>query len=1200
MEGDVLLSKSFTHLHTHTEYSMLDGAARIGDLVDAAVADGMPALGITDHGNMYGVLDFYKLCKDAGINPIIGTEAYMAGESRHERPVRRGKIDDTGGDAGEGNKLYYHLTLLAETTAGYKNLLKLSSAAYLEGYYYKPRVDWELLDQYHEGLIATTGCLGGVVLQALLAGNEAEALKRAARLQEIFGKDNLFVELQDHGLKEQRATNPKLIEIANKIGAPLLATNDSHYTHRHDAEAHDALLCVQTGALLADTNRFKFETDEHYLKSASEMRYLFREVETACDATLLIAERANVELELGLPSLPEFPVPEEFTGATYDERSAKYLRDLTYKGARDRYGDQLNDEVRERIDFELKVIGDMGFSAYFLVVWDLIRYAKEANIRVGPGRGSAAGCCVAYCLGIVDLDPIRYDLLFERFLNPGRKQMPDIDMDFDDRYRGEMIKYAADRYGSDHVAQIITFSRIKARAAVRDAARVLGYAYNDGDRVAKAMPPLLMGRDTPLDACLEKTPGFEDGYIGAADLREMYANDDVARRIIDVAKGLEGLRRGDGIHAAAVVITKDPLTEYLPIQRKPDSSGDIANAPIVTQFEMHNVEELGLLKMDFLGLRNLSVIEVCLDLIEKGTGERPDIDHVPLDDEEVFAMLRKGDSIGVFQLEGRPMRALMRSLAPTSFDDIAALVALYRPGPMAANMHNDYADRKNGRKAITYEHPDLEALLGDTQGLMIYQESVMRVAQKFAGYSLEEADNLRKAAGKKVREIMAAEREKFVAGCEATGYGRELGTKLFDVIEPFADYAFNKSHSYGYGLVSYQTAWLKRHFPVEYMAALLTSVRDDKDKTAVYLSECRNIGVEVVVPDINVSLGDFTPRHDESKGPGIVFGLAAIRNVGEALVEKIVSERNENGPFEDFYDFCRRVDSTVLNKRTVESLIKAGAFDSLGHPRQGLTLVADEIIERTLERRREHDMGIATLFAAVAEDNGDAQARWEGTMVPIPEKEFDKAPRLAFEKDMLGLYISDHPLMGVERALARHTDATVTEMKELADLPGQQDSGFRAVGGVVTELKTKYTKAGQLMAQFMLEDLQSAMEVFVFPKTMAECGALLENDAIVVVRGKVDTRDDTPKITAMGITRPNLVPVKLTELRVRVPLAMMSDATVAELKAVLQEHPGEAAVLLHVGDKVIRLPEDYNVDVDRVVGELRRLLGPEAFPAPAA
>src|SRR5579883_1176067 len=619
---------------------MLDGAARVGDLVAKAAADGQPAIGITDHGNMYGVLDFYTRCRDAGINPIIGTEAYMAGESRHERPTRRGRIDDTGGDAEGGQKLYYHLTLLAETTAGYRNLMKLSSEAYLSGYFYKPRCDWELLEQHHEGLIATTGCLGGVVLQALLADDAERALKLAGRLQDIFGRDGLFVEVQDHGLAEQRRTNPELVRIAKQLGAPLVATNDSHYTHREDAISHDALLCVQTGATIDDPRRFKFEGTEHYLKTAAEMRHLFRELPEACDNTLLVAERAHVEIELGKPSLPEFPVPDRITGSTYEERALTYLRELTLDGARRRYGDPLPDEVRSRLDYELGVIGDMGFAAYFLVVWDQIRFARESGIRVGPGRGSAAGCCVAYCLGIVDLDPIRYDLLFERFLNPGRKQMPDIDMDFDERYRGEMIRYAAERYGPDHVAQIVTFSTIKARAAVRDAARVLGHPYVVGDRIAKAMPPLIMGRDTPLSACLTRTEGYEDGFAAAAELRAMYESDAEARQVIDVARGLEGLRRQDGIHAAAVVITDEPLTEYLPIQRKPDGP-DPEDAPIVTQYEMHGVEDLGLLKMDFLGLRNLSVIERTLDLVERSTGSRPDIDRIPLDDGPTFEMLRR-------------------------------------------------------------------------------------------------------------------------------------------------------------------------------------------------------------------------------------------------------------------------------------------------------------------------------------------------------------------------------------------------------------------------------------------------------------------------------------------------------------------------------------------------------------------------------
>jgi DNA polymerase-3 subunit alpha len=1184
--------RSFTHLHTHTEFSMLDGAARVGELVAAAVADGQPALGITDHGNMYGVLDFYKACRDQGVVPIIGTEAYMAGESRHERPVRRGRVDDTGGDVEGGQKLYYHLTLLAETVQGYRNLMKLSSAAYLEGYYYKPRLDWELLERHHEGLIATTGCLGGVVLQALLSGDEAEAERRAAKLQDIFGRDNLFVELQDHGLAEQQRTNPQLMEIARRLNAPLLATNDSHYTHREDAVAHDALLCVQTGALLADTNRFKFDGTEHYLKSASEMRHLFRDVPEACDNTLLIAERADVQIELGKPSLPEFPVPDRFTGDTYEARALAYLRDLTMEGARERYGDPLPSEVLERIDFELTVIGDMGFPAYFLVVWDLIRFARENGIRVGPGRGSAAGCCVAYCLRIVDLDPIRYDLLFERFLNPGRKQMPDIDMDFDERYRADVMRYASEKYGSDRVAQIITFSTIKARAAVRDAARVLGKPYIVGDKIAKAMPPLIMGRDTPLRACLIKTEGHEDGYASAGELRDMHEMDPEAKEVIDVALGLEGLRRQDGIHAAAVVISRDPLTEYLPIQRKPDAGGKPEDAPIVTQYEMHGVEELGLLKMDFLGLRNLSVIERALDRIEEATGERPDIDGVDLADEPTLEMLRRADSVGVFQLEGAAMRQTLRALAPTSFDDVAALVALYRPGPMAANMHRDYPELKNGRKELTYLHPDIEPILKDTYGLMLYQESVMRVAQKFAGYSLEEADNLRKACGKKNRALIAAEREKFVAGCATEGYGEELGTELFDIIEPFADYAINKSHSYGYGLVAYQTAWLKAHYPVEYMSALLTSVKDNKDKTAVYLAECRNMGIDVLVPDVNRSVAEFAPDKSREEGRrAIVFGLAAVRNVGEGLVERIVVERDANGPFADFFDFCERVDPIVLNKRTMESLAKGGAFDSLGHQRQGLCLVLEEIVDRTLERRREQDLGITSLFAVFEEEQADPA--WGGSKVPIPDTEFDKAQRLAFEKEMLGLYVSDHPLMGFEAALARHTDSSLSDMRE-EDVTAGDRSPVRTVGGVVTDLRRSYTKKGDLMARFVLEDLQAAMEVFVFPKTMAEYGALIENDAILVIKGRLDTREEEPKIVCMEVSRP-LLHRGEEDLHIKLPLGVLPARRVEGLKEVLSGHPGPSSVLLHVGEKVLKLPPEFNVDCrNGLVGELKRLLGQSA------
>ncbi len=1160
---------------------MLDGAARVDELVAAAVADGQTALGITDHGNMYGVLDFYRACRAQGIKPIIGTEAYMAHESRTERPSRRGRVDDSGGETDGGRKLMYHLTLLAENNTGYKNLIQVASRAFMEGYYYKPRVDWEVLADHSEGIIATTGCLGGHVLQSLLRDNYDEALAKAARFQEIFGRDNLFVELQDQGIPEQHRTNPQLIRIAREINAPLLATNDSHYTHQDDAVAHDALLCVQTGSLVSDPDRFRFSGDQHYLKSAHEMRSLFRELPDACDNTLWIAERSNVEIEFGNPQLPDFPIPVEF-----DDHDA-YLEHLTFEGARRRWGSELPDHVVDRLTFELRTIRDMGFSSYFLITWDLIRYARDREIRVGPGRGSATGCAVAYCLWITDLDPIRYDLLFERFLNPSRSSMPDIDMDFDSRHRDELIRYAAEKYGRDHVAQIVTFSQIKARAAVRDAARVLGYPYAVGDKIAKAMPPLVMGRDTPLGSCLEETEKHRDGYKAAADLREMYTTDSDVKAVVDVAKGLEGLRRQDGIHAAAVVITKEPLTDYLPIQRKPESGQAPEDAAVVTQYEMHGVEDLGLLKMDFLGLRNLDVITDTLELVRRTRGVEVDIDSVDLEDQPTYDLLSRGDSIGVFQLESGPMRALMRSLAPSSFDDVAALVGLYRPGPMAANMHNDYADRKNGRQAVTYIHPDAEEILADTYGLMVYQESVMRVAQKFAGYSLAQADNLRKACGKKIREMMQQERDGFISGCEETGYGSALGEELFDIIEQFADYAFNKSHAYGYGLIAYQIAYLKAHYPVEYMAALLTSVKSNLDKAGVYLNECRILGIEVVVPDINKARSDFNPVPEgDGGGPGqIVFGLSAVRNVGAGLVELIEAERDASGPFTDFYSFVERCDMGVLNKRTVESLIKAGSFDSLGHPRQGLLHAHEQIIDHTLARRREHDMGVMSLFGTdEAGPSFDERAE-------IADIEFDKSTSLAFEKEMLGLYVSDHPLRGYEGALRRRTDTSIAELREA------EDGMFRTVGGVVTNLNKKWTRRGDLMAVFDLEDLEGSIEVMVFPKTMTEHGHKLADDAVVLLKGRLDTREDSPKLICMEIEVFDTSSIRVSKpVRIKLPLEQVSEDAIDELKTLLGSHPGDSEVFLHLGDRhVLSLPADFNVDpAGGLVAEIRVLLGAES------
>jgi DNA polymerase-3 subunit alpha len=1181
------MAEGFVHLHNHTEYSMLDGAARVEELVLAAKADGQRAIGITDHGNLYGVIDFYEACRKHDVIPVIGLEAYMAANSRFDRPPRRGKIDDTGGDTEGGQKLYHHLTLLATSNDGYRNLRELSSMAFLEGYYYKPRVDWELLERYSQGLVATSGCLGGVVLQALLQDNYAKAVELAGRLQSIFGRENFFIEMQDHGIPEQLRTNPHLLQIAKDLNAPLLATNDLHYVHHADAEMHDALLCIGTGSLVADPNRFRFHSDQHYLKSASEMRYLFRDIPEACDNTLLIAERANVTIEFDNDALPQFPIPDEFRGATHKEGANRLLAELAYQGARDRYGDGFNDEVRERLNYELDVVANMGFSDYFLVVWDLIRHAREKGIRVGPGRGSAAGCCIAYCLRIVDLDPIHYGLIFERFLNPGRKQMPDIDMDFDERYRGDMIRYAAERYGSDHVAQIVTFSTIKARAAVRDAARVLGYPPQLGDKIAKAMPPLLMGQDLPLQACFTPMVGYESRFSEAAELRMLYETDPEVKHTVDVAKGFVDKRRQDGIHAAAVVITKEPILEYVPVQRKSGPNGSSDDAPIVTQYEATAIEKLGLLKMDFLGLRNLAIIERTLVHIRRRHGIDLDIDHVDLADVKVFDMLKLGNSIGIFQLEGDKMRQLMRRLAPTSFDDIAALVALYRPGPLSENVHNDYADRKNHRQDVSYDHEDLEEILGETYGLMIYQEDIMRVATKIAGFSMAEADDLRKACSKKIREMIQAQRKKFVDGSEREGYGRELGEAIFNKIEPFADYAFNKSHAYGYALIAYQNAWLKANYPVEYMAALLTSFRDDKDKASIYLNEARQMGITVGVPDVNQSFGEYAPSLSQDKT--ILFGMAAVRNVGEALVDKIVAEREAGGQFASVYDFVRRVDPVVLNRRTMESLIKAGAFDALGVPRLGLLLKIDEIIDLTLSRRKDLSLGISTLFASFGGDDGAND--WEGTEIALSDLEFDKSVKLDFEREMLGTYISDHPLYEIEDILAARTDGSIVSIRERGEDLAKAGK-FITVGGILSEVQLRTTKAGQQYARVVLEDLGGSMEINFSARKFEECSGFLTKDNVVLIEGRLDARDEEQRFSAMKVT---LLTVERGdgELRLALRPEDLTAGSIASLREILSRHPGKSPVIVETGasGKTYKLGPEFTVNIATVVGDLRSEFG---------
>ena len=1150
---------------------MLDGAARVKDLVRAVAADNQPAVAITDHGVLYGVVDFIKAAKEEGVKPIIGIEAYLTPGSRFDRPARR---DDRR----------YHMTILAENDVGYRNLMKLASRAYTEGYYYKPRIDAELLAEHSAGLIGTTGCLGGHVPQLLGVDEAADddqrgterdfdgAVAAAAMYQDIFGKENFFIELQDHGIPAQRKIMNDLLDIGGRLGAPLLAANDSHYTHAHEADAHDALLCIQTGSVKSDEKRFRFHSDEFYIKSAAQMRTLFdgEQYPGATDNTLLIAERVDFDIEFGRMLLPKFDVPSDHTEDTY-------LRHLVMAGAARRY-QSITPEVQERIDYELKVISEMGFSAYFLIVWDLIQYAAQQGIRTGPGRGSAAGSIVSYTLSITDLDPLEYGLIFERFLNPGRREMPDIDMDFDERYRAEMIRYSAEKYGSDHVAQIITFSTIKGKQAIRDAARVLDFPYSTGDQLAKAMPPAILGKDASIDQCLTE-PGpdapsdLRDHYSAASGLRDLIGSLDGAPEIIETAKGLEGLRRQDSIHAAAVVISPEPLTNIVPIQRKGD------DAEIVTQYEMHGIEALGLLKMDFLGLRNLATIERALELIENNTGIRPDIDGVPLDDDLVYEMLRRGDTVGVFQFEGGPMRALMRNLGPDRFEHLIALNALYRPGPLGAGMHLEYADRKNGKSAVEYPHPDLESVLGDTYGIMVFQEQVMQTAQLIAGFSMVDADALRKAMGKKIPSVMKQQEEKFVSGCVANGHPESLGRDLFGFIEHFAGYGFNKSHSAAYALVAYQTAWLKAHYPTEYMAALLTAVKSNKDKTAAYLHECRMMKIPVLVPGVNVSERDFMAADGE-----IVFGLSAVRNVGEAVVDLIVEERSSNGDFVDFFDFIERVDIQVLNKRTIESMIKAGAFDAMGHTRRGLIEVSHQIVDTTLDRRRAEEAGQYSLFGG-----GDSEV----SDVPrdVADHEWDKKVRLAFEKEMLGLYISDHPLLGLEKMLAQMTDTPIPGLWD------RDDRSQATIAGVIGSINRRYTRKGDPMVYFSVEDLQGSVEAVAFPKTVAEHGPMIREDAIVVMRGRIDHRGDDVKFIVHTISEPEMTE-DLT-VRVRVSASRLSTSVVENLKSVLSNHPGSAPVFIHMtsdgGEKVLRVGAEHNVEPrSALFAELRELLGPSS------
>ena len=1163
--------KNFVHLHVHTEYSMLDGAARIEELVNEVAKQNSPAIAITDHGNLFGAFEFYKKARQAGVKPIIGIEAYVAPESRFDK--RRVKWAEGGEDDVSSGGAYTHMTLLAENQSGLANLFKLSSLASLEGFYYKPRMDRELLSKFSKGIIGTSGCPGGEIQTKLRIGAYQEAKVAAGELRDIFGKDNFFIELMDHGIEIEKRVKVDLLKLAKDLNIPLLATNDIHYTKFTDAGAHAALLCVQSNSTLSDPKRFKFDNDEFYLKTAEQMRKLFAETPDACDNTLLIAERCETKMREGENLLPEYPTPER-------ESEESWLRKLAQAGLEEKVS-PVTPEYQERLNYELDVMIKMGFPGYFLVVADLCRHAREVGIRVGPGRGSAAGSLVSYSLGITALDPIKHGLLFERFLNPERISMPDIDLDFDERRRSEMIAYATEKYGDSRVAQIITYGTIKSKQAIKDASRVLGYPFAIGDKLTKALPPAVMGKDISLKGVFDSN---DPRYSEASEFRSIYESDPDSKRVVDTALGLEGLKRQWSVHAAGVILSRYPLLDVIPIHKRE------ADGAIITQFDMNACEATGLLKMDFLGLRNLSVLDDALVNIKLNKGIEVDLSKLSLDDKKTYEMLGRGETLGVFQLDGGPMRALLRQMNPDSFEDISAVIALYRPGPMGVNAHMDYADRKNKRKSVVPIHPELtEALsdiLNDTYGLIVYQEQVMAIAQKVAGFSLGRADLLRKAMGKKNKEILDKEYVSFEQGMLANGFSKSAIDKLWETLIPFADYAFNRAHSAGYGIVSYWTAYLKANFPTEYMSALLTSVKDDKDKSAQYLNECRRMGIKVLPPDVNESNSDYTPL-----GGDIRFGLSAIRNVGENVVASIVQSRESKGKFTSFSDFLEKNGSAVCNKKVIESLIKAGAFDSLKHPRKGLSLIFMEAIDVAMESKRAEAVGQFDLFAGFEEASDVIHDQ-----IAIPEQEWDKATLLMYEREMLGLYVSDHPLLGIESQLRAASDIPISAINE--DSVGHEQ--IINIGGLITQVQRKVSKQGNSWAIVTLEDLEGAVDINFYSNSYTQHALNLVEDRIVLIRARVDKREEQPRLSALDLTNLDISQTPTGPLIITVEPARCTPPVVERIKEVLRTHPGKREVHLRLedGKKSVIMKIDDNLRVTAspsLSADLKSILGPDCL-----
>lgn len=1121
---------SFAHLHVHTEFSLLDGASRIKNLVTAVKELGMDSVAITDHGVMYGTIDFYKECLKQGVKPIIGCEVYLAPGSRKERQEINGVK-------------YYHLILLAENQTGYRNLVQLVSLANIEGMYYKPRVDKELLKKYHEGIICLSACVAGEIPRALIQGNKAKAESLVQEYLNIFGKDNFFLEIQNHGLAEERISNAGLVELAQKYNIGLVATNDCHYVSRADSEFHDILLCIQMGKTIDDTARMRFNSDDYYVKSPAEMAELFKDYPEAIANTEKIAARCQVDFEFGHIQLPYYPIPSQYA----DDEA--YLRALCEQALPNRYP-KSSEAVIKRLDYELSIIHRMGYDSYFLIVWDFINYSRQHGIGVGPGRGSAAGSIVAYLLGITNLDPLKYELLFERFLNPDRVTMPDIDIDFDYIQRSKVIDYVKERYGYDHVAQIVTFGTMAAKGAVRDVGRVLNMPYSQVADIAKLIPNELK---ITLDKALKES----------ADLRKLYDSDADVKKLIDLARKIEGLPRHSSTHAAGVVIARNPLTDYLPVA--------VSEGTLVTEFDKDHVEELGLLKMDFLGLRTLTVINDTIANIKKNRQEVIDINAIPLADELTADMLCAGKTGAVFQMESSGMTNLVKDLAPRNFADLIPTVALYRPGPLGSGMVEDFIGGRHGTKEVTYMHPLLEPILKETFGVVLYQEQVMQIVQVLAGFSLGQADLLRRAMGKKKHEILLAQKENFLKGCAQNQIDADLATTIFDLLTHFADYGFNKSHSAAYALVAWQTAYLKAHYPAEFMAAMLTSIMDTQ-KVPRYIELARRMELEILPPDINASMANFSVDHE-----AIRFGLAAVRNVGDAAITSIVEARQADGEFKSLLDFCKRIDTSTINKRMVESLIKCGAFDSLGAKRSQLLAIMDAAMSEAQREKRDAMNGQLGLFG---EDIGETYAL---KLPDIPEASMPE--RLNWEKENTGFYITGHPLDEFRASLKNLPTI------EFIQHGGVKDKQVVRIGGMVTEAKRITTRKGDTMCFLTIEDYTERLEVTVFPRVFYVNTAVLVPDMPLIIQGRVDVDDDAGvKLLADKVW--NLKEYK-SEYYLKLSTTAASEVK-QELKELIKKHAGDHTIYLHQGSWR-KLPAEYRLDdSEETMQALIALLGKES------